>query len=145
MSRKNIERQIKKIREIQKSNLNYLDINYQVVDKHGVSLEYGQAILNKYKLWLRSSSTDYIRKPNHAGFFDNALNRYPFNEDSIETIKADLIQKTSEAFPDIELLSVTIKLDYPNKKWLVFLSVRDKITGLVGQTDNNSPIDITDF
>jgi hypothetical protein len=95
MSKADIQRKIKSIQENLQQNLNYIDINYKGVEpKRGFILRAGSALINQYKIWLQSSSTDFHRRPGVGGFFDNQLNRYKFDPSSAETIKADLVAES---------------------------------------------------
>jgi hypothetical protein len=115
-----------------KETVDYTDINYLVKKENKPTILKGiQCEINRYKIWLQSSRSDYLRNYGFGGFFDNQLNdRYPFTDDSIPTIKADLERLTSEKFPDIELLGAEIKRDVNRRAWLVRVAVLDRKTGL---------------
>jgi hypothetical protein len=137
MTKAAIEKQIKAINDSFKKDLNYLDLNYKVVEPEekgrGITLGGGDVIINQLKIWLQSGRYDYIRKPDYAGFFDNQLNdRYPFSPDSEEAIKGDLVSTVETMFPQIEVLACDVNCDFNARKWKVRLAVKDRITGVIG-------------
>lgn len=129
-------RDIEELNERLQENINYVDFNYSGLKedstgKKYITIEKGTPVLNAYKLWLLSGKHDYIRQKGYGGFFADNLNRYPFSPDSEETIAADLVNTTKELFPDINVLSCTVKC-YPTlRKWGVKVIVADANTGLI--------------
>jgi len=115
-----------------KKQISIGDIGYYCYDADkDTVLEGSGAILNEYKIWLQSGSLDFHRNPGFGGFTEGNMNRYKFSDDSIPTIKSDLIQLTAEKFPNIELLSVEVKRNTSDMSWRLKVAVRDKITGLI--------------
>lgn len=128
-----ILRNLSQLNKSLQKNIDYVDLNYIGYDKDKtLVLKKGSPILNRYKIWLQSKSTDYTRNAGFGGFFQNNLNEYEFSSSSETQIEADLRAKTEQLFPDLNLISVEVKCMAPAKYWNVKVVVSDKMTGLVG-------------
>lgn len=130
-----VSRNIKKLGEKFRENINYVDVTYKGINEASVFntvIENGSAVLNAYKIWLQSSKSDYIRNYGYAGFFDDYLNRYPFNDSSIPSIKEDLIAVTAEKFPRVRILGLDIICDRIKRGWKLRMIVQDTLTGYIG-------------
>lgn len=119
------------VRKVQE-NLNYVDYDYRGrIENNNIRISGATPILNAYKMWLQSGRGDYIRNYGFGGFFALNLNEYEFSPASENQIKADLIAKTRELFPEINLIGVEVKCMAPKRYWKVKVSVQDNLTGLV--------------
>lgn len=133
-----IKRNIQSLQSNLAANLNYADLSYKGPNgKDKFDLTNGSAIINAYKLWLLSDVKDYCRQPTKGGFLRDNLNRYPFTDDSIPDIIAELKAFTEKDFPYIDLLDVNLKRDVTHRGWILRVSVRDKITGMIGDMGTN--------
>jgi hypothetical protein len=110
----------------------WVDLSYKKTSGKPVVLTDGTAITNAYKMWLQAGSTDYHRRPGFGGFCENNLNRYPFSESSIPSIKADLVAETKMQFPTIEVLACTVDIDVSRRMWKIRVVIRETSTGVVG-------------
>lgn len=143
-----ISRNIIELSKSLQKNISYLDLSYKgptlnLRNEKKITIRDGQPVLNLYKMWLQSKSTDYIRRPGFGGFFENNLNEYPFDESSIPLITQDLTRKTAQYFPNIHLISIDIECLKAARKWKVKVTVGDKSTGLVGMDlENHEDIEI---
>ena len=118
-----VARNVKKLGKSLKENINYVDVTYKGINEKSIFntvIENGSAILNAYKIWLQSSADDYIRNYNYAGFFDDYLNRYPFDESSIP------------AFPKVRILALDVHCDKVHRGWKLRAVVQDTLTGYIG-------------
>lgn len=130
-----VARNVKKLGESLKENINYVDVTYKGINEKSIFntvIENGSAILNAYKIWLQSSADDYIRNYNYAGFFDDYLNRYPFDESSIPAIKQELISVTEQKFPKVRILALDVHCDKVHRGWKLRAVVQDTLTGYIG-------------
>ena len=130
-----VARNVKKLGESLKENINYVDVTYKGINEKSIFntvIENGSAILNAYKIWLQSSADDYIRNYNYAGFFDDYLNRYPFDESSIPAIKQELISVTEQTFPKVRILTLDVHCDKVPRGWKSRAVVQDTFTGYTG-------------
>lgn len=119
------------IQNLQK-NLDYVDYDYRGIVNGDIKITKGKPLINAYKMWLQSSKSDYIRNYGFGGFFVRNLNEYEFSPSSEERIKEDLIQKTKELFPQINLVMVEVKCMDPKRYWKVHVVVQDDLTGVIG-------------
>lgn len=128
-----IARNIKSLQSNLKANLSYIDMNIKgPVEDEDFFLTDGSAIVNAYKLWLKSDLGDYCREPSKGGFLRDNLRRYLFSPESEETIKADLISESRKAFPYITVVDCKVTCKLSQKYWLIKLRVQDQLTGLIG-------------
>lgn len=113
-------------------NIDYFDYDYRgKIEGRDFKITQASPVLNAYKMWLQSSKSDYIRNYGFGGFFMRNLNEYEFSPDSEAMIKQDLINKTKEIFPEIDLLSVEVKCMTPDRYWKVKVAVKDTLIGYV--------------
>jgi hypothetical protein len=124
-----------KLRKSISDKINYIDLDFELNGRRGVSSYYGDAITVSYVVWLKSMPGDYIRNPTKGGFFRNQLNRYTFSPTSEESIASDLKAETNALFKDIELINVEVKCLYASRTWSVKVAIMDKNTGMFGATD----------
>lgn len=128
-----ILRNIKQLNKSLQNDINYIDFYYKGYSpKHDITLTKGSPLINTYKIWLQSKSTDYIRNYGHGGFFEDNLNRYPFSPDSESQIETDLIAESKKIFPNINILDCKVTCVPAKRWWNVKVLVSDKLTGLVG-------------
>lgn len=134
-----IQRNISSLQSSLSRNLEYIDINHDLQDpkKNVFGLDKGSAIVNAYKLWLKSDVNDYCRQPEKGGFLRNNLNRYTFSPDSEPIIVQDLIEESGKVFPFIEIVDCEVKCEYNSRTWVIKIIVRDKITGIIGNLYSN--------
>lgn len=132
-----ISRNIVELSKSLQKNIDLVDISYKGSTKSlngekKATLRGGQPIINMYKMWLQSKSTDYIRNLGFGGFFENNLNEFPFDESSIPAIEEALRQETVKKFPDIRIIDIQIQCLYGSRKWKVKVVIADIKTGLIG-------------
>lgn len=119
---------VKKVQE----NLDYVDYDYRGKNENNsIRISGASPLLNAYKMWLQSGKGDYIRNYGFGGFFSLNLNEYEFSPNSESRIKTDLIAKTKELWPEINLIDVQVTCVLAKKYWKVKVSVQDNLTGLV--------------
>lgn len=133
-----ILRNLKQLEKSLQKNIDYEDLNYEGVDTSnpdGIELKKGSPVLNAFKMWLQSRSTSYIRNVGYGGYLTETIHTYPFNSDSEELIKSDIIKAAQEEFPNAEIMSCEVKCMAPKPYWYVKVAVRDKITNLLAYDD----------
>jgi hypothetical protein len=112
----------------------YFDIDYEVIPnpkrKNSTPVENNErAIINAYKIWLLSGKNDYIRNPGFAGFFDSQLNdKFKFLPENEPQVEAAIRTETTDKWPDIEIMTLTVKCDMPTRAWIVSITVMDRNT-----------------
>lgn len=123
------------IKKLEK-NIDYFDYDYRgIMNNKTIKITKGKPFINAYKMWLQSGKGDYIRNYGFGGFFVRNLNEYEFSPNSEEQIKEDLIQKTKELFPQVNLISIDVKCMLYDRYWKVHVIVQDGLTGLVGMDE----------
>lgn len=128
-----ITRNLKSISQSVLDMVDYVDIPYYVVRTGKPSvIHQGSVLINTYKIWLQSDSTDYHRNYGYGGFLESQEALKRLDPSKADTIKQNLIDMTAEKFPDINLLSCDVVCVPENREWRIKVSVYDKTTGLTG-------------
>lgn len=129
-----ILRNMKQLEQSLQKNIDYIDFNYNGVKNKsaaGFKLAGASPVLNAFKIWLQSKSTDYIRNAGRGGFFNEEIFRYPFNASSEEPIAKAIIALAAQEFPTVQIIDLEVKCMAPKKYWKVKVAVQDKLTNMV--------------
>lgn len=125
-----------------KENVSYIDVRYNDIDEYGsITVENGTAVINRFKIWLQSSSTDYHRNPELGGFMEKYVVKKPLTEDSCRQIEANLKAEAFKYFPEITITDINVSCNLVKRRWEIRVSVLDNKTGILDESmfsDNGS-------
>ena len=97
-----------------KENISYIDVRYNDIDEYGsITVENGTAVINRFKIWLQSGSTDYHRNPELGGFMEKYVVKKPLTEDSCRQIEANLKAESFKYFPEITITDIKVNCREP--------------------------------
>lgn len=125
-----------------KENISYIDVRYNDIDEYGsITVENGTAVINRFKIWLQSGSTDYHRNPELGGFMEKYVVKKPLTEDSCRQIEANLKAESFKYFPEITITDINVNCNLVKRRWEIRVSVLDNKTGILDESmfsDNGS-------
>jgi len=121
--------------------INYVDVDYELrrpeddpwtTATRATVVRDDRAVLNAYRMWLKSKRYDYARVPDFGGLFDNNLNdRVTFSPDNEETVRQIIMDETSQKWPAIALIDCQVQAIVSEKRWHVRIIAQDKNTRMV--------------
>ena len=123
------------------NSINYVDIDFDVkrdannpwtTRTRSTIVRNDYAILNAYRLWLKSKRYDYVRAPDFGGLFGMNLNdRVQFSEDNCDTVKAIIYEETAAKWPDITIIDCHVKAILHKREWWIKIIAQDKGTRMI--------------
>lgn len=118
-----------------KENIAYVDVRYNDIDENGsISVENGAAVINRFKIWLQSGSSDYHRNPDLGGFMEKYVVKKPFIEESCRQIEANLKAEAFKYFPEITITDVSVNCNLVKRRWEIKVAVLDNKTGILDES-----------